>query len=120
MWEEQSGQLDRASQSRLRRIARIHRLNFHLFWIGMVLIFGGFAMLILFGTWAGYVISAGFAVVGAVLLQAYFVYPFLRCPRCGHRFFLPDWPLSLITKIDSLQKECLHCGLSLRSKVVDR
>ncbi len=115
MCQEHSGQLDPATETRLRRIARIHRLNFHLFCIGMVLIFGGFAMLIVFGTWAAYVISAGFAVGGAVLLQACFVYPFLRCPRCGHRFFLPDGPLSLITRIDSLRKECLHCGLSFRS-----
>ncbi len=114
MCQDSSGESSSAKESKLRRIARIQRVNFHLFWVGMVLVFGGVALAILAGDWALYVAGGGFLALGIVLLQTYLVYPFLRCPRCRHRFFLPDGPIAMFAKINAAQKECLHCGLSLR------
>ncbi len=76
----------------------------------MLLVFGGVVLAILAGEWPICVAGAGFLVLGIVLLQAYLVYPFLRCPRCRHRFFLPDGPIAMFAKINIAQKECMHCA----------
>lgn len=114
MCQDSSEEVDSAEEPKLRRIARIQRLNFHLFWVAMVLVFGGVALAIVGGEWALYVAGGGFVVGGVVLFQAYLVYPFLRCPRCRHRFFLPDGAVAIFARINAAQKECRHCGLSLR------
>ena len=109
-----SEQLEPAAESRIRRMARIHRINFHLFWIALVLVFGGAAVALLAWQWAVYAFAAGFAIGVVVLLESCLLYPFLKCPRCGRRFFLPNGAIAVFAKIDACQKECLHCGLSLR------
>jgi hypothetical protein len=104
---------DPTAEARLRRLLAFHRINFHAFWISFVLGFGGLSLGLIIGEPAAYLMLAGFALMGLLLLKAYFVYPFLRCPICGNRFFLSNGIAAVFTKIDALQRSCIHCGASV-------
>ena len=108
-------ELDPDAQRQLRRMARIHRICSHVFWVGMLLVFGGGLLALTAGEWAISLFVVGFAIWGILILSVFIVYPRLRCPNCGHRFFLPDnFILRQFAKVEMLQKACLHCGLPLR------
>jgi len=92
---------------------RLHQANFVVFLLSLLGVFGGLAV---FGLWplAGEVMMyTGFAVLGLILLESYVIYPRLRCPRCQHRFFLPDGRWHWFYRINLRRSRCLHCGLSL-------
>jgi hypothetical protein len=110
--------LDDAGRVKLRRLALLHRLFGGAFVYVFVAVFGG----LIGGVWTGdtlfaWLMGSGMAVTFLVLLSAYFVIPFLRCPRCKHRYFFraSGWKVILET-IDVTQKACLHCQLPLKAE----
>ncbi len=107
---------DSDTKATLQKFALIHKFNAMLFWLGMPLIFGGAGLGILVWGPLFYLAGLGFGLVGLVVLQTFLVYPFLRCPRCGHRFFLPNGLSGFVAKISPFQDACVHCGLELRQK----
>ncbi len=94
----------------LRRLGRIRRLNAYLFIAAMVCVPLGIVGLMLNARGFEWLVTLGFAFAGLLVLQSFVVYPFLRCPICGHRFFQPDGAWFLVSKIDPFKDTCLHCG----------
>lgn len=97
---------------RLRRILRIQKCNLIVFWVAILSVFGGFALATLDFAVGLYVLEIGWILVAIVLLNAYLVLPFVKCPRCGHRFFMPDGILGFFVKINASNRKCVHCGLT--------
>lgn len=109
--------LDSLAQAQLRRLRQVHRFTSVVFCLGMLGIFGGLATLAVSLSVGSVLMSTGFALVGLVLLQCYVVYPRLLCPRCCHRYFLPDGNWHWLYRINMGRNRCLHCGLSLQARV---
>lgn len=101
------------TKATLRKFALIHRINSMMFWVAMPLVFGGAGLGMLVWEPIVYLAALGFGLIGLVVLQTFLVYPFLRCPRCGRRFFLPDGLLGFVAKISPFRDACMHCGLQL-------
>lgn len=110
--------LDDEALRKLRRLALLHRLCGFAFGLAFLSIFGG----LIGGVWTGATIypwmtGIGMSLVLIMILMSFFVYPFLRCPRCKQRFFLPSSGLEkYFVRIDITQNACLHCKLPLRQK----
>ncbi len=107
---------DPDTKATLRKLALIHKVNSMMFWLAMPLVICGAGLGILVWEPIFYLAGLGFGLAGLVVLQTFLVYPFLRCPRCGHRFFLPDRLLGYVAKISPFQDACIHCGLELRQE----
>lgn len=101
-------------EARVRRFLRLHLINSYASCVSFVLVFGGVALAFITGVEALlYLPLAGFAIGAIILLQAYIIYPFFRCPRCGNRFFMANGCLGFFTRIQVFQRHCVHCGLSV-------
>ena len=109
----QDSESDEYALRRLRRFALLHRVNRYAFFLSILFVFGGLTAALASVEWASYLVLLGFAAMGILILETYVVYPFLICPRCGKRFFLPNGLLQLLARVDALQKKCLHCDLEL-------
>lgn len=104
--------INATTESQLTRLRWFHRVNAVLFWLSMLGIFGGLAVFSVsesVGTW---LMVTGFALAGFLVLESYAIYPRLKCPRCKHRFFLPDGGWHWLARINVGRGRCLHCGLS--------
>ena len=94
----------------LRRLGSIRRLNVYLFVAAMICVPLGILGVLADVRGAEWLVALGFALAGWLVLVSYAIYPFLRCPNCGHRFFLPDGAWRLIARVDPFRRTCLHCG----------
>jgi hypothetical protein len=106
---------DAAVESQLARMKWLHRGNHVLFWVSLAGIFGGLAVAAFWQSVGSAFITTGFVLMGLLLLESYVIYPRLMCPRCNHRFFLPDGAWHWLSKINPARERCLHCGLSLHA-----
>ena len=99
----------------LDRIRSIHRRQTWLFYASCLLVLVGVvAILANPDSQLGFYLTATGLGLGAVtVIPTYFIYPRLRCPRCGKRFFLSESAWHVIEKINTNQKHCRHCGLGL-------
>jgi hypothetical protein len=105
----------------LRRYSMLQRVNLHAFWISFALIVGGCLLGMVIGEWAMFPVGLGFLIATILVAQAFLIYPYLRCPKCRGRFFLPNGILwAHVAKVDATRKACLHCGLSFQSTTANR
>ncbi|MBI4578267.1 MAG: hypothetical protein HY718_01100 [Planctomycetes bacterium] len=96
----------------LRRLMAVQRIVFWSFLTSLVCIFGGFG-LFAYGVNTGiYVHETGWLLLCLLLFNVYFIVTFLRCPLCGHRLFMPDGFLGLLSTMKVTNRKCVHCGLT--------
>ncbi|MGQ9649794.1 MAG: hypothetical protein ACUVXJ_06775 [Phycisphaerae bacterium] len=93
-------------------LLRIQKCNLIFFWVAILSVFGGFALAMLDFAVGSYVLEIGWILVAILLLNAWLVLPFVKCPRGGHRFFMPDGILGLLGRIKVSDRKCVHCGLT--------
>lgn len=115
MNESKNASPDALAQSQLARMKWFHRVNYVLFWASLVGVFGGLASFAFSQSVGSAFMATGFVLWGLLLLECYVIYPRLICPRCKHRFFLPDGAWHWLSRINPARERCLHCGLSLHA-----
>jgi hypothetical protein len=92
-------------------IAWFRRVHIASFYGGFLAVVSGVALGIAGVEWAGALLFIlGFILSGALLAESYLVLPFVRCPSCGHPFFVPGGWRSVLYRINPHRRTCVHCG----------
>jgi len=103
-------------EDRLHQLRTIQRVNAVVFWIAVVGILGGFALGVADLELGDYLFIAGVICLAVSVISSFALMPFLRCPGCHRRFFVPGGVMGFIARIDVHNHRCVHCGLVAQSR----
>jgi hypothetical protein len=108
--------MTRVRNNKIRILSNIQRITLCVFFVAIIAVFGGFILGIFFEvSWADNVLGGGWLVAGLLILHRCIFLPFLKCPNCGHRFFVAEGVAGFFTTLNVAKRSCIHCEFSLDS-----